>query len=101
MRFLGWIFLLKTIEAHRALKAVRKTSSILNKKEDIFRYIAFAYDAIRYSFCEYAVIGAAMLVYRYMADSKTAPLPSDNAMLYQFVVTASTIGILLLIYRIW
>ena len=41
-RFIGWIFLWKGIDVHQSLKAIRK--EIIQEK-----YIAFVFDAIRFT----------------------------------------------------
>lgn len=89
-RFLGWFFFVKVIEIHKALKSLRLSSLLLNSPG--FNYLAFVYDIIRYSVLEYIVLGIGMMLYRYFTDCKMEPLPPNYTIMYQLVVTASTIG---------
>lgn len=89
--YISWLFFFKAIEIHQSLKAIRISSVFLNKS-GIFRYIAFFYDFLRYSVYEYIVLGIIMMVYQYLTNCRSQPLPHNYAILYQLIVTASTIG---------
>ena len=91
-RYISWVFFLKGIEAHKALKNVRQQASILNGKQ-IGKYVAFVFDVIRFSLSQFIFFGFVCAVYKFFLDCRSDPIPEPHVIIYQLVVTASTIGI--------
>jgi hypothetical protein len=87
-QFVSWIYLVKGIEVHQSLKAFRKdffSSSAL-------KYVAFVFDVLRFTVCEFIFFAVVIVFYRFLADCDTEPLPENYVIMYQLAVTASTIG---------
>ena len=95
-RFVSWVFFLKGIEAHKALKNLRNQSSILNNLS-ISKYLAFAFDVARFSLSQFIFFGFVCSVYKFFLDCRSDPIPDPHVIVYQLVVTASTIGTTLFI----
>lgn len=91
LRYIGWIYLWNGIQFHRCLKSIRAEFFLFNGSP-IKKYFAFVFDFIRFAANEYMFLGILMMVYKFIADEKDHPLPENYAILYQLIVTASTIG---------
>lgn len=88
-RLLSWIFLVKGIEVHQALKKFRK--EFFGALPSL-KYIAFVFDIIRFTISEYIFLGIVLMLYKFTTDCESEPIPDNYVVMYQLAVTASTIG---------
>ena len=87
-RFISWIYLIKGIEVHQSLKKFRKEFF----PGKTLKYVAFVFDVLRFSACQFIFFGAINLLYRFLGDSTVDPIPDVHVVMYQLAVTGSTIG---------
>lgn len=88
---LSWLYFLKIIDIHQSLKQLRKTRLFSHSPSSL---LTFAFDILRYTLNEYIFFWFVCIVYRHLCDSTHEPIPETHRLIYQLVVTASTIGIL-------
>jgi hypothetical protein len=88
---LSWAFFAKTIEVHQTLKTVRLSSWLSNSREPI-TYLAFLFDCVRFSLNQFMFVGIVALLYRFYCHTAHAPVSDPHIVIYQLMVTASTIG---------
>lgn len=89
--YISWVFFLKGIEAHKALKNMRNQTGIF-KGSEFGKYVAFFFDVLRFSLSEFIFLGFTCAVYKFFLDIRSDPIPDPHVVVYQLVVTASTIG---------
>lgn len=88
VRLYRWVYLLKGMEVHQALKAFRRSLPSWRS----LKYFFFLLDFLRFTIAEYIYLGLIMMIYRACAASKAEPIPENHVVMYQLAVTASTIG---------
>ena len=54
--------------------------------------MAFVFDVLRFSLNQFIFLGLVFVVYKFFLDSRADPIPDPHVIIYQLVVTASTIG---------
>lgn len=74
MRFVSWLFFIKTVQIHQTLKAVRGSFSLFSNQEP-FRYLAFVFDFLRFTLNEFMILGVVSLIYRFACDETNEPIP--------------------------
>lgn len=67
--FISWAFFFKGIEVHKSLKKVR-LSCFLFRGDELGKYLAFAFDVIRFSVNQFLFFGLVHVVYKYFLDAR-------------------------------
>lgn len=90
MYVVSWLYLFKIAHVYNILGAIRRWP-IFNR-HGLCRYYGFVYDLLTYTLILRLFIKAITMVYQHTCQSAEYPLPQAYMIMYQLVVTASTIG---------